>query len=38
MPISLRGKMAGWQEMGEGRLGNTAELFDETAGHFNRNP
>ena len=30
--------MAGWQEMGEERIGNTAELFDETAGHFYRNP
>jgi hypothetical protein len=30
--------MAGWQEKGEGRIGNTAKPFDEPAGHFNRNP
>jgi hypothetical protein len=30
--------MPGWQEKSEGRIGNTSELFDEPAGHFNRNP
>ncbi|HWF65083.1 MAG TPA: hypothetical protein VN685_10765 [Rhizomicrobium sp.] len=30
--------MAEWQEKGEGRIGNTAEPFDEPVGQFSRNP
>jgi len=30
--------MAEWQEKSEGRIGNTAELFDTPAGHFSRSP
>jgi hypothetical protein len=30
--------MAGWQEKNEGRIGNTAEIFDAPAGHFFRSP
>jgi len=30
--------MAGRQEKGDERIGNTVEPFDEPAGHFRRNP
>jgi hypothetical protein len=30
--------MAEWKEKGTGRIGNTAEPFDEPGGHFSRNP
>jgi hypothetical protein len=30
--------MAGGQEKGDERIGNTVEPFDEPAGHFRRNP
>jgi hypothetical protein len=35
---ALRGKMPEWQEKSEGRIGNTAELFDAPIGHFSRSP
>jgi hypothetical protein len=30
--------MVAWQEKSEGRIGNTAELFDAPGGHFSRSP